>query len=314
MTRRSWMLMAATAALWGASYLFIKVALRDVSPPFLVCARTALGGLVLAAIAYRQGAFSSLRGHMGTIFTLAVVQIVGPFLLLTFGEERLASSITGILVSAAPIFVVLFTLFMDTDDRLNTWGLGGMLIGMLGIVVLFGVDLSDSTRAVVGGAMVLLATVGYAIGAIIVRTRLQGVKPVGIVAATMSISALITLPWALATLPTSMSANAVGSLVALGIGGTGFAFLFFYTLIAEVGAAKASIVAYVAPVFSVFYGALLLSESITVSTIAGLVMILIGSWIGAEGRPPWRRAAANVPPTALAVEELADVPPVLSRT
>ena len=273
--------MGVTGATWGASYLFIKIALDDVSPPFLVFARTLLGGLVLGALALHQGALTGLRAALKWMVVIAVVQVVGPFLLITYGEERLASSMTGILVSASPICTALMVPFVLREERLGRWGIAGLIIGMSGIVLLFGVDLAGDTRAVVGGLMVLLATIGYAAGAILVRVRGRGVPPVAIGASTMLAAALITLPWAAADAPSSMSAGTVAALAALGAGGTGVAFLCYFTLIADVGASRAVIVSYIAPVFSVLYGALFLSEGITPTTVGGLVLILAGSWLGA---------------------------------
>jgi drug/metabolite transporter (DMT)-like permease len=312
MSRRAWLLMGVTGAMWGASYLFIKIALDDVSPAFLVFARTLLGGLVLGALALRQGALRGIRSALPWMLVIAVVQVVAPFLLITFGEERLASSMTGILVSASPICTALLVPFFLREERLGRWGIVGLLIGMAGIVLLFGVDLAGSTREVVGGAMVLLATVGYAGGAILVRIHGRGVPPVAIGATTMLAAALIVLPWAAVDAPSSMSLGTVAALAALGAGGTGIAFLAYFTLIRDVGASKAVIVSYIAPVFSVFYGAVFLAEGITPSTIAGLALILSGSWLGAEGRPPWQRGVEPLEADACADDEPAR--PSLSRT
>jgi drug/metabolite transporter (DMT)-like permease len=136
--------------------------------------------------------------------------------------------------------------------------------------------------------MILVASAGYALGALYLKRRMQGVQPAAVAAATMGVSALLTLPVALADLPSAAGADSVSALLALGALGTGIAFLVFYTLIKEVGPARASIVAYLAPGFAVGYGVALLDESITAGTIAGLVLILAGSWLGAEGRLPGR--------------------------
>jgi drug/metabolite transporter (DMT)-like permease len=174
---------------------------------------------------------------------------------------------------------------------------------MAGIVLLFGVDLAGSSRELVGGAMVLLATLGYAGGAILVRLRGGGVPPVALGASTMLISAVIVLPWAAADAPASMSLGTIAALVGLGAGGTGIAFLCYFTLIRDVGATKAVIVSYIAPVFSVLYGALFLAEGVTASTVGGLVLILAGSWLGAEGRPPWQRGVEPFEADAACTED-----------
>jgi drug/metabolite transporter (DMT)-like permease len=158
---------------------------------------------------------------------------------------------------------------------------------MVGVVLLFGVDLSGDSETLIGGLMVVGAGACYAVAVLIAKRGFTGVPPVGVAASNLVISAVVWLPFALATLPThGPGATAVLSLLALGAGGTGLAFLFFYTSIAAVGPAKASIVAYVAPAFAVVYGVTLLGEDLTAGTIGGLALILAGSWLAASGRLP----------------------------
>ncbi len=298
MNRRAWLLMALLAALWGASYLFIKVALEDgVSPVFIVFARIALGAAVLVPLAWRAGVLPAMRGWTGPILFMAIVQVVIPFLLITFGERHIPSSLTGILVSAAPIFTALIAVRYDDDERPHGIAIAGVAMGIVGVVLLFGIDLRGDSAAVAGGLMVLLASAGYAVGALYLKHRLRGVPAVGIAAMTMLAGTVVLLPAALLTLPTGgMEAKTIGSLLALGAGGTGIAFAIFYTLIAEIGPGRASLVAYMAPGFAVFYGVTLLSESITAGAVAGLVLILVGSWIAAEGRLPGRARVTTVAP------------------
>src|SRR3712207_2646774 len=120
MTRRSWILMAVLAALWGASYMFIKIAIDDgLSDAFIVFARTALGALVLAPVALRRGALRSLRPVAGWLVFVALVQILAPFLLITLGEHHVPSSLAGVLVASAPIFTVLIASFAVRSERLE---------------------------------------------------------------------------------------------------------------------------------------------------------------------------------------------------
>jgi drug/metabolite transporter (DMT)-like permease len=290
MTRRSWLLMGLLAALWGASYLFIKVALEDgIEPFFIVFARILLGALVLVPIAIRLGAWGALRGRWPALAVMAIVQVVVPFLLITYGEQHIASSLTGILVAAAPIFTALLAVRLDQDERPRGIAAAGVVVGILGVALLFGVDLSGDGKAIAGGSMVLLASLGYAIGGFYLKHRLRGIPAVGIAAATMVVGTIVLAPAALFTLPAAApSAKAIGSLLVLGAGGTGIAFLIFYTLIAGVGPTRASLVAYIAPGFAVLYGVWLLSEPLTAGSVLGLALILAGSWLTAEGRLPGR--------------------------
>jgi drug/metabolite transporter (DMT)-like permease len=298
MNRRSWLLMALLAGLWGASYLFIKVALEDgVAPIFLVFARIALGALVLVPLAWRAGVLRGMGRWRGQIVFMALVQVAVPFLLITYGEQHIASSLTGILVSAAPIFTALIAVRYDDDERPHGIAIAGVLMGIIGVVLLFGLDLSGDSAAIAGGLLVLLASVGYAVGSLYLKHRLQGVPVVAIAASTMLVGTLVLLVPALLTLPShALEAKTVGSLVLLGAGGTGIAFWIYFTLIAEIGPGRASLVAYIAPGFAVVYGVTLLSEPLTAGAILGLVLILVGSWVAAEGRLPGQARATTVAP------------------
>jgi drug/metabolite transporter (DMT)-like permease len=280
--------LAITAALWGASYMFIKVDLDGgFSEGFIISARTALGAVVLVPLGLRAGALPLLLARKGWTVALALAQVIVPFGLITFGENHVPSSLAGILVASAPLFVALLAPRLDPEERSQGWGLVGVVLGMAGVVLLFGVDLSGDTDTLVGGLMILGAGLSYAFAVLIVKRGFTGVPPVGVAASTMVLSALAWLPVALLSLPTrAPHLDAVASLIVLGAGGTGIAFLFFYKSIADVGPARASIVAYVAPAFAVVYGVTLLDESFGVGTVAGLVLILAGSWLAAQGRLP----------------------------
>ncbi|WP_354698324.1 hypothetical protein DSM112329_03996 [Paraconexibacter sp. AEG42_29] len=307
MGRRSWILMAVLAATWGASYLFIKVGLRDFDSAQVVCSRTALGALVLLPIALRGGTLAMLLQRKRAAVVIAIIQVVIPFALITVGEHHIDSALAGILVASAPIFTALIALRFDHAERSSGWGTVGIGVGILGVALLFGVDLSGDSKTLLAGGGILIAGLCYAIGAMLIKREMAGVPPAGVVASTMTISALLTLPFALIHPPTSLGLDAAASLLALGVLGTGLAFLIFYTLIAELGPRKASLVAYIAPGFSVVYGAALLDERITAATIGGLVLILAGSWMGAEGRAPWQRRSAPPGGTPPATEPVAAV-------
>lgn len=283
--------MAGLAALWGASYMFIKLALDDLSDVAIVWLRTALGALVLAPVAIRRGAFTPARRRLGWLALIALVQIVGPFLLITIGEHHVESSLAGILVASAPIFTVLIAFAAVPEERVHGWSLVGVALGIVGVAMLLGVDLGGDGDALLGGAGILLAGVGYAIGGLVAKRKLQDVPPVGVAGSIVALSALFllpALPWAVPS--DAPGLDTVAAMLALGAGGTGIAFLIFYTLNADIGPTRASIVAYIAPGFSIFYGVAFLDETFTLSTAIGLLLILAGSWMGAQGRAPWQRA------------------------
>jgi drug/metabolite transporter (DMT)-like permease len=280
--------MGVLAATWGASYMFIKVGLRDFGVGTIVCGRTALAALVLIPVALHQGALHRLRGRGRAVLACALLQVAVPFVLITVGEHWIPSALAGILVASAPIFTALLTIRFEPADRLSRAGLVGVGIGMLGVALLFGVDLSTNAQALLGGVMVLGAGFCYAAGSMVLKRTMSDVPAAATASATMATSAILTLPLVALDPPTSAGADAIGAVLALGVLGTGLAFLIFYGLINQLGAARSSIVAYLAPAFSVGYGVALLGESITAGTIAGLALILAGSWLGAHGKVPRR--------------------------
>ncbi|MDP8944254.1 MAG: EamA family transporter, partial [Actinomycetota bacterium] len=294
MTRRSWALLGLLASLWGASYLFIKLGLEDLSPAMIVFARTALGALVLVPLALHRRALAALRGRWPTVLGLALLEVAGPFTLITVGERWIPSALAGILVASVPMFTAVLAIWIDQQERSHGWSVVGIAIGIVGVALLLGVDLGGEASTLLGGILVLLAGLGYALGGFVIKHRFPGAQPIGIAAATMVATAAVMLPFALATAPAEVPGlEASAAVLALGVGGTGIAFFLFYTLIAEVGPARASTVAYLAPGFAVVYGAVLLDEPITAATLAGLGLIVGGSWLAAEGRPPGRARAES---------------------
>src|SRR3954453_8512298 len=278
MTRRSWLMLVVTAAVWGSSYMFIKVALDDFSEGAIVCLRTALGAVLLLGYAARRGALGDIRGRERWIAIIALIQVVGPFLLITYGETRISSSLTAILIASVPIFTALLALRFDAAERSHGWALVGIVVGIVGVAMLFGLDLRGSADELVGGAMMLGAALGYAISWMLVKHKLAGAAPEAVAGAAMVVAAAVTAPLLVAS-PASHAP-------ALDAGGTGIAFVLYYTLIADVGPARASMVGYVAPGFSIAYGVVLLGERLTAAAVGGLVLILAGSWLGAQGRLP----------------------------
>ena len=280
-------MLVANAAVWGSSYMFIKVALDDFSEGAIVCLRTALGALLLLSFAASRGVLGDIRPRVRWMLVIAFVQVVVPFLLITYGENHISSSLTAILISSVPIYTALLAMRFDHAERSQGWALVGVVIGIVGVVMLFGLDLSGSRAELAGGAMMLGAALCYAISWLLVKHKMAGAAPEAMAGATMLVAAVVTLPLLVASPPAATpSLSAVGSMIALGAGGTGIAFILFYTLIADVGPARAAIVSYVAPAFSIAYGVVLLGESLTLAAAAGLLLILAGSWLGAQGRLP----------------------------
>jgi drug/metabolite transporter (DMT)-like permease len=296
--RRNWILLLALASLWGASYLFIKIGLDDLSPAGIVFSRTALAALVLLPFAIRSGGMAPLWRLAPGLFALAAIQVAGPFLLISAGERHIASSLAGILVASAPIFTAIFAIWIDSSERLHRRGVVGVAIGIVGVALLLGVDVGGSGAALAGGLMVVLASVGYALGGFALKRYFSGQQPLALVASTMTASALMTLPLALLDVPSHVGLDTIGAMSALGLGGTGIAFVIYYTLNHSIGPTRTSLVAYIAPVFAVVYGVTLLDEKFGVTTALGIVLIIGGSWMAARAPARVIRTAEPQPAEA----------------
>jgi drug/metabolite transporter (DMT)-like permease len=193
MTRRGWVLFAAMAVIWGIPYLLIKVAVADLTPISLVLLRTVVGALMLVPLAAARGSLTPLLRRWKWVLAYTLVEVAVPWLLLSNAERHLTSSLTGLLIAAVPLIGAVLTVAMGNDsDRLDARRAAGLAIGFLGVAALLGLDFSAVDLGAV--AQVGLVAVGYAIGPMIVARRLAGVPSLGVVAASLGLTALVYAP------------------------------------------------------------------------------------------------------------------------
>jgi drug/metabolite transporter (DMT)-like permease len=285
MSPRGWALFAVVSVVWGVPYLFIKLAVEDLSPGFVAWSRVALAAAILMPVAWRSGALRGLPVRWLAAF--AVFEITGPFFLIAFGEQRVSSSLAAILIATVPLVIAFLSLRFARDEQPTRGRFVGMLIGLAGVVALVGIDIGGEVRELVGALAVLGGAVGYAIGPLIANRQFDSGNPLGPVAGALGIATLTLLPFAIAGLPTEApDAEAVASVVVLGLVCTAIAFLLYLSLIAEIGPSRASIITYVNPVVALTLGVAILGEHITGATVVGLLLILAGSWLSTDGRLP----------------------------
>jgi drug/metabolite transporter (DMT)-like permease len=266
-------------------YLFIKIAVEDLSPGFVAWSRVAMAALVLLPIAWRTGALRALP--LRWLAAFAFFEITMPFPLIAFGEQRVSSSLAAILIAAVPLVIAALALRFDHGERPTRARFVGMMVGLAGVVALVGIDIGGRGSELVGAAAVLAATFGYACGPLIAKRHLSADDPLGPVAGALGIASLFLLPLAVAGWPTEMpSDDATASVFALGLVCTAIAFLLFFRLIAEVGPSRASIITYVNPVVALALGVAILDEHVTTGAVCGLLLILAGSWLSTDGRVP----------------------------
>ncbi|HEV8398858.1 MAG TPA: DMT family transporter [Gemmatimonadales bacterium] len=288
MTPRAWLLFAVCAAVWGVPYLFIKVAVdAGLSPAFVAWARIALAALLVVPLAVRRGALRDLSGRWLAIAAYAATEIAVPFVLIASGEQYISSSLTAILIATMPLMVALLSVRLSPADQPTGWRLVGLVIGLGGVVALLGVDVAGRPDELLGAGLVLAATLGYATAPIIVSRRLADLDPLGPVAVSLVVSTVALLPAALLSPPHAMpSAAALGSIAVLGVACTAVGLIAFFQLIAEAGPSRASVVTYVNPLVAVVAGVLALGEHLGGMSLAGLLLILGGSWLSTATRQP----------------------------
>jgi drug/metabolite transporter (DMT)-like permease len=282
-TRRQLGLFLAVAVLWGAPYALIKVSVDELSPLTLATARLGIGAVTLLPLALQRRAFTGLRQKLPILIPLALTELAAPFALIASGEQYISSSLTGILISAVPLVVAALTI---TTEPLGRARAAGLAIGITGVGLLLGVDVSGGTSRLAGAGMVLLACVGYAIGAIVLRRSFSDSRPEGVMCSMMAIAAgALLLPALLLEPHAAPSAGVAVAVLTLGVGPTGLAFALFARLNAELGPGRTSVIAYVAPVFAVLFGVAFLQESLRPAAVAGLVLILAGFHLSAHRAP-----------------------------
>jgi drug/metabolite transporter (DMT)-like permease len=308
MSTRAWTLFAAMSVLWGIPYLFIKVAVEDLSPAMVALGRIAVAFAVLLPIALHKGALRGLGKHWKVVLVYSLIEITLPWPLIGFGEQRVSSGLAAILIASVPLVVALIALGVDPEERAAGSRLAGLVVGFVGVIVLLGLDVAGRPGELLGAAAILLAAVGYAIGPMIIKHRFAKLDPLGPVTASMGVSLILLAPAAVLSPPDALpGADTIASVVVLGLLCSAWAFLLFFALIGTVGPSRATVITYVNPVVAVALGIALLGERPGPSAVAGLLLILAGSWLSTGGRMPpglmsrvprgrrARRAAATQP-------------------
>jgi len=287
-TARQWGLFAAVSVLWGVPYFFIRVAVdAGLSPGFVAFSRVLLGFAVLLPLALRAGALRGLAARWRWILAYTVLEIAIPFPLIAWGEQRISSSLTAILIASLPLVVAVVAGSVDPAERARGLRLAGLLVGFAGVVMLLGLDVAGQPRELAGAGAVLVATLGYAAGPMIIKHRLRELEPLGPVCASLGLATVLLAPLAALGAPAEVPpADAILSLVVLGIACSALAFLAFFALIAAIGPGRASIITYVNPVIAVALGVALLGERPGTAAFAGLLLVLAGSWLATGGRLP----------------------------
>jgi drug/metabolite transporter (DMT)-like permease len=288
MTSRAWLLFVLSSLIWGVPYLFIKIAVdAGVAPAFVAWSRIALAAAVLLPLAVRRKVLQGLHQRATAIIGYTACEVAVPFVLISIGEQYISSSLTAILVATMPLMVALLSPRLIPGERLSGARLLGLIIGLAGVVGLVGFDVAGRATELLGAALVLVATLGYAIAPIIVSCRLADLDPLGPVTASLLFASVALFPPAIAGFPPHLPpASALIAVAVLGIICTAIGLIVFFRLIAEAGPSRASVITYVNPVVAVLVGVVALGERLTLASVVGLGLILAGSWVSTGGSHP----------------------------
>ncbi len=271
----------ALGLIWGGSFLFIKVGLRDLSPTVIVLVRSASGAAALALIMLvtRKPFFTDFGRRLGLFVFMAVTNALLPWVLIAWGEEHISSGLASVLNSTTTLWAAIFIYWVIPAERPSLLNYAGVLIGVSGVVILVIPDLTAHglSGSVAGAVAVVLASMSYAVSALFVRLRMRGMNVYEQSLGQLVVTALIALPIAAPALPqVHLAWLSIGAVLALGVGGSGVAYLLYFYTMQTLGPVRATGVTFVVPITAVFWGVVLLHESLTLVSVVGMVVILTG--------------------------------------
>jgi drug/metabolite transporter (DMT)-like permease len=290
---RGWTAFVALGIIWGLPYFFIKVAVAEVSPFVVAFGRVFLASLILLPIAWRRGALRPLGKYKAAIFAFALVEFAIPFSVISVGERWISSSVTGILIAMVPASIAVIQRFFGIRESLGAWRIAGLSLGFAGVAALLGSGSISGPLGWLGAACMLLATIGYAVGPLIIQRHLAGLDSIGPLAASLAVASLVLFIPAMLQLPREIpSASALASIAVLGVICTAVAMLLMFYLVHHAGASRATVITYINPVVATLLGVLVLDEHLGVGGFIAFALILLGSWLATRGAVQRTPAAA----------------------
>ena len=286
MSRRGWVLFVAMSVIWGVPYLLIKVAVGEFSPVVLVFLRCVVGAALLLPWTMARGRLGpALREHWRALLVFTVLEMTMPWLLLSWAEQDLSSSLTGLLVAGVPFVAAITARLAGEDDRLSRVRIAGMVVGIVGIALLLGLDVGGAQWSAI--AAVALVVIGYATAPMVISRKLPDVPGVTAASFALLFTALVYAPFAIPQLGEATEAPGSAWLAVLGLGTvcTALALALFFALIREAGPQRALVITFVNPAVAVLLGVLLLDEPFTVGLALGLPLVLLGCVLATRRSP-----------------------------
>ena len=286
MSRKALLLFLAAGLAWGIPYFFIRIAVEDFSTYSIVLFRVLIGAAVLVPLALKQGALLLALKHWPWVLGFALLEMAGPWWLITESGRHLSSGLIGLLIATVPFFAVLLASFLGDKSVWHPKTIMGLLMGFAGVVALVGIDSFTGLVDPLWVGAVILASVGYAIAPAMVAQKIGFVPTAGVVSLSMVIVGVIYAVPAAVSLPAEIAAGpAIESWIAvliLGVVCSAVAFILFFALIKEIGAARATLITYLNTLVALILGVVFLDEPITTGLLVGFPLILIGSWFAGK--------------------------------
>jgi drug/metabolite transporter (DMT)-like permease len=283
--------------IWGLPYLLILVAVRDLSPAVLVLARTSIAALLLLPLAAARDELRPLRGHWIALLAFAAIEIAIPWVLLGTAEQHISSSLTALLIAAVPLVGAVIARTSGDRERLGMSSLIGLLVGLVGVGAIVGLNLEGA--GVLPLTEVALVAVCYAVGPVILQRYLADLPALGVISASLALTAVAYVPFALVSLPSEPPPwSAIWSVLGLAVICTAIAFVLFFALIAEVGPVRATVITYINPAVAALLGVAILEEHFTAGMAAGFALVLVGSVLATRRAVPPEAPAAVLDPAS----------------
>lgn len=284
MSRRGWILFLALSVMWGLPYFFIKVAVEDLSAPMVVFTRCALAAALLIPVAAARGALRPLRPFVGWIVVFAVIEMAIPFLMISWAEAQITSSLAALIVAGVPLVTAVLSRSLGLDPGFTGWRVVGLVVGLTGVAALVGLDVRGGQWLAV--AAMAVAVLGYSFGPIIASVKLAAAPNVGVVAVAFTVAALVMAPFAWLQRPVApVGASAWWSVVLLGVVCSAAAFLVFFAAIDEIGPARTTVNTYLNPAVATVLGVALLAEPVTLGILIGFPLVILGSVLATRRGP-----------------------------
>ena len=285
MKRTSWIYFALVSVLWGVPYLFIRVAVApgQFTPAFVVFSRVAIGAALLIPYAIKRGVLKPALRQWKWIAAYGLLEMVGPWGLISQGETKVNSGLAALLIATVAIWATILNGALGDKTVWHSTRLIGLAVGFIGICLVVGIESLKGKVNVVAILMLLLAAIGYAIAPTLARRKIPELDGAAVNGIAMLITAVIYSPFAIADWPHHhVRINSIYSLIALGIFPTAICFVLFFKLIADIGNARASLVAYVNTGVAVLIGVIVLHEKLTAGILLGLPLVLLGSYFASR--------------------------------